>query len=266
MGWRTAIGRNGVASVAAEAGLGTRIQVGYTHYDLFGRGVRASANYRSRPASGTTFDRTAISELDVGIPLKGNHSLNIVAVNTTNRGSYLSFFYTEDATSIETSWLFNTLNDPVFPTSGRFVRSGVEFEQRRSESSGIVHFKDQAENISAVLTGDQYWLLSETSSLSGTFEIGTKQESFGDRWRAAIGTQYAKFLWRDVQRPHWRELRWETSLEVAHNIFSFSGDPGSSGISDSRTNSAGLSTGLKFRSKSSVLRLALTYQEVDRSR
>ncbi|HVR98632.1 MAG TPA: hypothetical protein VMW27_18595 [Thermoanaerobaculia bacterium] len=155
IGLRQFIGRSGVLFGALDTVEG--LQVGYTHYDLFGRGIVASAAFSGRAfccqylALSYGLDPSFVSwdfgsstraSLHLSIPLSVEHSLQMGASerrgDAGSRGEILNGgrnyldtwqeFSEGDLTyrTIEAKWNWDTTDHPLVPTRGFAVSAGIE--------------------------------------------------------------------------------------------------------------------------------------------
>lgn len=253
-GWRTSAGRFGVFSVAVDPVFDGKLQLGFSQYNLFGRNVQLQIGYLLEPlrdALDASQPKQQTLRLGLGIPLRGNHSLSFTSSYRQHRyrdafaptGSYESDF---DRIWADLSWIYNTIDDPVFPTSGRFLRGGVSYRQdelatrllfaQSPEPDLDVQRDAEGTEWRAGMVADFYRPISARDSLSlsltafagvGDYHVVANtlpelisQDSETDLWDASLTLGYARFLRRDVQKPRWRELRWENEVELFDSQFS----------------------------------------------
>jgi hypothetical protein len=152
-GARLFVGRSGVLFAALDSEEGA--QIGFTRYDLFHRGILASAGY-SRDVccvrevlplaldptfSFWSFDRSHKASLGLAIPLGGPQSVQISLSerrgDVAGRGSILiASPTTSPALFVEAGeltyqraegkWVFDTSDDPLLPTRGSSLSAGIE--------------------------------------------------------------------------------------------------------------------------------------------
>jgi hypothetical protein len=125
-GSRLLLGRSGVLHGAATSGEDNILDVGYTHYDLFGRGafIGGYLQYRKNEetfATLTTGDQIT-AQIIGGVALRGNHGLRAswtrtpatVDLGTPTQPSYVSDHFTVT----ELAWIYDSTDDATIPTSG----------------------------------------------------------------------------------------------------------------------------------------------------
>jgi outer membrane protein assembly factor BamA len=152
VGGRTFVGADGVAFAALDGAVG---EVGYTHYNLFGRRIFAGITYARQsscceglsfdnfsdsrlPSSGSTrqnFD-TQAARLDLGFPLAGNHSLRLGITRSESESSFdfrpgdpLGVASASDSSAkghaADLAWIYDSTDDPVVPHQGRVAGAGL---------------------------------------------------------------------------------------------------------------------------------------------
>jgi hypothetical protein len=152
-GARLFVGRSGVVFAAVDSREGA--QVGFTQYDLFHRGILASAGI-SRDAccvtevlplgldptfSSWSFNDTVRFSLGLAIPLSGPQSIQLAASErrgdhgteeeVLERRGVLGSLRSMSGDSLsyrraEAKWVWDTSDDPVVPTRGLSVSAGLE--------------------------------------------------------------------------------------------------------------------------------------------
>lgn len=139
IGGRLFLGRSGVVHGAATAGDAPAVNLGYTQYDLFGTGVFAAVllEYRELEYRGgnppprsvletSTQDRIT-TQLIAGVPIYGNHAIRASWTRepTIVRGLVgprrPSPFTVEHITTSELTYIYDSTDDPLFPSSGTSV-------------------------------------------------------------------------------------------------------------------------------------------------
>lgn len=285
-GHRSAIGAYGVLSAAVEPSSRGKVQLGYTQYNLLDRNIQLNIQYLFEPLFQRSNEDTDIqtTRIKLGFPLWGDHSL-WYQVSFQNLESQSSFDFLDEHVDRErveehwnhnVSWVFNSLDDPVFPRSGTFIRTGVEYKwidssYERTQSSGDfvekIRYSESWSQISAFVTADQYWSISKKDSLSISVDLAAFRDKYApnsgnntigtdiNEWTGVLSLGHSRFLYRDTQKPRWRELLWENSLGYYRRdvYLSFSDRwP----LEEFR-----LRTGLKYRTSWGVFGLAITYLE-----
>ena len=136
-GARRFLGRSGMLHGAASSnGDDPFYELGYTQYDLFGSGVFVAttveygADVAHNPPGDvvrSTFAERLTAQVVAGVPLRGNHALRAtfltvpvavsaeVPLEQQKPGESLKY---ERARTVELSWIHDSTDDPLFPTSG----------------------------------------------------------------------------------------------------------------------------------------------------
>lgn len=200
VGGRYFVGADGVAFGAVDGSVG---EIGYTHYNLFGRRIFAGVAYSRQssccdglrfdnfpdspvPSSGSarqTFDAQAV-RLDLGFPLAGNHTLRL-GITRSESDAHASFqpgdpFVVASVSdsnvhglSADLQWIYDSTDDPVEPHQGRVASAGVTATRIRDRD--VVHIAGEPEITDAStretrdvgIAGNlnQYWPLSPRNTL-----------------------------------------------------------------------------------------------------
>jgi hypothetical protein len=187
VGARLFVGRSGAVFAALDKREG--VQVGFTQYDLFHRGILASAGVSrdwccvtevlplglDPTFSAWTFDDTIRFSLGLSIPLGGAQSIQLAAserrgdrgdqqyVLALPRSEPISYFATVGTglsyRRAEAKWVLDTSDDPVVPTRGLSLSAGLE-ASRFAVGDGQLLIVEQPSGPTTVL-GDSLPLHSE---------------------------------------------------------------------------------------------------------
>lgn len=152
-GVRGFLGAHGVAFAALTSGEG--VQAGYSHYDLLGRRIVASAGWARQPLCCTTqifplgldpsFTRWSLRDterlsLELAFPVSGSHSLRLGVTELSagegdrgpvvldladDPGVFRDSFPRFRHRRAELRWVYDTTDDPVLPSRGRVASAGV---------------------------------------------------------------------------------------------------------------------------------------------
>ncbi len=318
IGRRFPAGRHGLF-YAALGGTDGTIQLGYTHYDPFGRGGVLGLSYGWADCAPETEDGVSSSDpgdsgcqtevlglgldptysswstlgyshrarLTLGIPIEGNHSLRLLtsyrftdlgirrqAVDTDRRR--FGRFENREDLELNFSWVFNSLDDPVFPGSGDIIEAGLDLKLMTADIRQFDLTGDAAEVVSGasstqvagVATGRHYWPIGDKQTLwvGGELLVGSSRvedlpgpdlELINQNsltWAAAASAGHGVFLTRIRDHGRWRDLRWESDLQI------FSHGLGTTPASaDFPGHGARISTGLTYRNTWGVMRLQVGY-------
>jgi hemolysin activation/secretion protein len=234
-------------------------QVGYTRYNLFGRGGFATvalANDISDESSGENYQ----GSFALGMPIAGNHSLRADLNWYRSKDKFANQSYQSDSRLLQLSWIYDTTDDPLFPTSGT----------RLSASAGYSEFEQKADNIFATerskseghdfgISGRRHWALTNRQSVSAELSgsWGEAESLFAEetsrQWSTGATLGHSMDLWGVEKTERIGDLRWETSLDVTS-----SHDDYPSFLRSSRIDGR-LTTGLAFRNAWGLLRLTFSY-------
>jgi hypothetical protein len=276
-GRRFSIGKYGVLFAAFDTD-DSILSVGYTQYNLAGRGILLDLSYAFESWS----SNSDAHRLDarVVVPVRTNQSLRFGASYVLERDRTDPFVFEgrfEDFGDLtgwvtEAAWTYNSLDDPVFPTTGllaegglRYSRLSQDFFLRSLEEGDVVverRGETSSESSSLRLQARRYWPVSPRNSLFAGIDTSfTNTDSSNplndlprrevDLWRNTVTVGHGMFLLSQRRKDAWRELRWET--EVQATFRDRSPDTGSdftSGV---------VSTGLAYRNGWGVFRLVAQY-------
>jgi len=177
IGYRHFIGRSGVVFAALDTKEG--VQVGFTRYDLFGRGIVASAGYSGLPPNFCCtsevlpygLDPTFVSwdwrdsahrlSLAVGIPLNQTDAIRLdwsrrdgegssrheVLATFRESGSFIDLADGVDVTldRAELKWVRDTSDDPVLPSRGFTLSGGLEWSSFETGTLRSLVFENNME-------------------------------------------------------------------------------------------------------------------------
>ena len=212
VGGRVFLGRSGVLYgsvgyhddlvIDGSDGLGSTL--GYTQYDLFGRGIVADVTFGDCCSSEVLpfgIDPTLTSwswgggtpiSLSLAVPLSPNRSFQAGWTEhkgeASNRRSVLDPYGTRSDYNIlegdqafrrmEARWVHDTSDDPVLPSRGTEVSAGLEYSRYQSGSlRAEQHFPDQppfevelpsfeGEQLAAIFGATRHWSLTPRQSVS----------------------------------------------------------------------------------------------------
>jgi hypothetical protein len=265
LGLREAVGSTGLL-FATVGNSNSLSQAGYTHYGLFGAGSFASVALAYDP-----LDHRWTPALSAGVALTVNQSLR-AAVSRTRKNDESGVFRleSEDRTA-ELDWLYDTTDDPFFPTRGNAAEATVayqSFEDRFREFDEATtrlgqklatltlsgHHRQpltERQSLSYGFTGSTYRFTASEQSL---FENGSTEPSFG--YQAAVEVGHAVDLWASERAQSWGKLRLENT--AAYVMASTARNFRSSDDIDP-LHQLSLRTALVYRSSWASVRLALLW-------
>lgn len=227
------------------------------------------------------------ARLILGVPIEGNNSFRLLAsyrwADSSLRRQALQtdprrFGIADGRTDVDlnASWVFNSVDDPVFPTSGRLLEAGLDFKLLQADitqfdlTSEVETLFGTADSMQAgaLFTGRWHRPLNPAHSLwyGGELFIGASRvsdlpsqdleliDNFTLAWTAAASFGHGAFIKRVREGKKWRDLRWDSTLQVFGNGLGSNPWPG-------RVPGYGFrfSTGLTYRNTWGVLRLQVGY-------
>jgi len=250
IGGRWFVGRSGVAYASTDRGIDERYSAGYTQYDLFGSRASLSvvAQYRDLTAATPDVSREARSsdhlalQISGAFPLFENQAIHAAWYRQTDpyiASDAVHFLHDDTA---ELSWIYDTTNDLVFPTSGVVAKAGVQ--SKKSYLIDGVRFDDRW-NRDAGISAAKYWELTPLQSAS---LHGSANSVVDHRYREyQLGGGYSASLWNRERTIHTGDLRLE--VEVNRNFLRYA-DATSYGTARA---------GLAFRNAWGVVRVDFRY-------
>lgn len=234
-------------------------QVGYTHYNLFGRGGFASVGLLKDLDDG--FGDIYLWSLSLGFPIVGNHSLR--ADLSASRSSYEFAGSTDKLESqfAELSWIYDTTDDPLFPTTGTKLVGSAGYGTSENDFGDLFNeFDSRSDARLFSLQGKRIWTLTPRQSVAA--ELGAMWRRYsGDVGFTIGGARYQSYstglshtlnLWGFEKTERIGDFRWENGISIQY-------DEGSDNSYDSRLLQASLRTGLAFRNAFGVVRVSLSY-------
>lgn len=209
VGFRQFIGRSGVVFAALDSSEG--IQVGFTRYDLLGRGIVASVGYSgilpdfccADEVVPYGLDPTFVSwswgdtgqrlSVDLGIPLSQKDALRLSASRRSGEGSSRSelfgqfrqgdFFVSagnESEVTLDRAgirWVRDTSDDPLLPTRGYTLSGGVEWSSL--ETGGLIGFRRENEYLPEPLPGQESEQIAAVASAARHWSVSPRQTVSG---------------------------------------------------------------------------------------
>lgn len=244
----------------AAVGDGEDLQAGYTRYRLLGRPALLRVAFSREaccavevlepgldPAFGTWTaaggsDRWSLT---LGVPLAGNHTLRLDAArletgSTVRRpagaapgsGQELSGV---ERRQVELAWVFDSTDDPAFPTRGDALTVGVglaRLEGAVAQDESRVAARSRRLGLSAF--GTRHWPLSPRQATSLSLKVLLSRSRIDDlpaggdpaaprfasgdvdALEAELGVRYSLALARRAPGRRGGELRWETVASVLY--------------------------------------------------
>lgn len=262
-----------------------------------------------------TFSRWSTDEsslrgtFTLGIPLGGNHSLRFEAwrFDTNGSGAFQGnrsqvigngftpggVLNTHDDLvdqAVELGWIYDSSDDPTFPTRGTTLSVTYQLRELRSDlftDVGVV-FDPVDGSIDLVPQGEQVDMRSQMHRLSATatrhwalaprhvvslalrvavgrsdvanIPIGPDELLLGDDldlFEGGLSLRHSTALWQGARHLKPRELRWETTLDLGWEQTS-----PTFGLSNNPLERRSLDSSLVFRNRWGIFRLGLSFVEV----
>ncbi|MFL6196760.1 MAG: POTRA domain-containing protein [Thermoanaerobaculia bacterium] len=208
-GARLFVGRSGVLFAALDSEEG--VQAGFTQYDLFHKGILASAGISRDDCcvreilpltldptfSFWSFGRSQKTSLSLVVPLGGRQSIQGVVSerrgDAANRQEVLVgsrrqnlYLYNGDLTyrRAEAKWVYDTSDDPLLPTRGVVMSAGLEAS--RFSGRGLEAFQSSpgsfeavpvhlpsfsSEQVVAALSGIRHWSVTPRQTVSASGRV-----------------------------------------------------------------------------------------------
>lgn len=290
------------------------VQLGLTRYQVLGHRVFLSLGLLRqgccpatvRPlgldptfSSWTSESDSTRGDFTLGMPLRGDHSLRFNASRFESpEGSRRLVLDPLDAGTldlhrdlvdqrVELAWIYDTSDDPDFPTEGRFLSLAYELREVRADfptssatspaatgpPAKVTTSRSQLHRL--VLVGTQHWPVTHRHTLSGSLRLssGTSDvENIPLEGQRVLSTQdltvfevnlvlrHSMRLWRASRQLDYQELLWENVFEVGHEGTSPSLD-----LLNNPLDRWSFRSSLAFRSTWGVFRLGLAVEDVGRN-
>lgn len=317
-GRRFSVGRYGVFYVALGGEDGS-LELGFNQYNLFDRSILLSVSYSVSNCEGVENPdgerggscRTDLYELgldptfstwsaegnshrfrlDLGVPIRGNQSVRFAgSFRRTDFGfrrqAYqpqpFGFYEFKDREEIRAnlSWIYNSVDEPVFPSRGRVLEAGINFNSLSADLQSVtllglrpdIEAAMSSAEIGLQFTGARYWPVTRSQSLSlrallflgrsDVEDVPTEGRALLtdelDVFRGTLAAGYAKFLRRSRSGSRWRDLRWESEVELLYGGTSPEFDQPENPIGGYR-----IGSGITFRNTWGVFRLRVNYLDLE---
>jgi hypothetical protein len=273
VGARLFVGRSGVLFGALDSEEG--FQAGFTQYDLFHKGILANAGFSTNdcciseplplgldPRFVTwTFTNSRRLSLNLSVPLGGRQSLQMTVSDRAGGAGLREEILVDQSASdlhergtadapgttdqgelsyrrAEAKWVYDTSDDPVFPSRGatlsagleasRFAAHGLVIEQRHSLTDLDPAPSFHSQQVLGAVSAVRYWPITPRQTISGVgrFAVGRSQvENLldGDRLvpsvdlnylQGSVRLQHSLTLQRSRGRGRVHDLRWENATEL----------------------------------------------------
>lgn len=302
VGSRLFVGRSGVLFGALDSEEG--FQAGFTQYDLFHKGILANAGFSTNvccvdeplplgldPRFVTwQFTNSRRLSLSVAIPLGGRQSLQM-AVSDRAGGAGLREEILIDPTvhergfinegelsyrRAEAKWVYDTSDDPAFPTRGSTLSAGLEASRFAAHGLVIGDPREApateaappftSQQVVTAVSAVRYWSITPRQTISGTGRIAVGRSQVdnllvGDRVLPSVDfdylggsarLQHSLTLQRSRGRGRVHDLRWENAAELGF-------ERNSPAVGPSPLRRFMIETALVYRDQWGRVRASLTY-------
>jgi hypothetical protein len=271
VGVRSFLGAKGVAHASVDFRGADRFNLGYTQYDVLGTRASIALLVQYRDYSfdfpevfdavgrrDTSFTDHVAWQITGAIPLFGNNAIRATWYRQRDPYTYRA---TDPRTlegrikiirlvfdHPEVSWLYDSTNDPLFPTSGTYIKAGVD--SRRGirfvpGPTGLTYDIEYDWNHELAGRIARYWELTPVHSISVSGDILTDNDREFQTYQLRAG--YSANLWGRERTIRYGDLRFEAEAE--RNLQHFS-EASSNGTARA---------GLAFRNSWGVVRLDFRY-------
>ena len=316
-GMRFFMGTYGVFFAAVSSN--ESVQLGLTRYQLFGRRVFASLGLQQQGCCPVTvrplgLDPTFSSwsnetdsttgNITLGLPLRGNHSLRFDATRFQSSDGSRRLVLDPVASGtlnrhqdmvdqrVEIAWIYDTSDDPNFPTRGHALSVAYELRELRADfpvaeidgdiqvdgadnglsTADVVTMRTQMHRL--VFVGTQHWPLSRRHTVSGSLRLAVGRSDLVnvpldglrvlsgddlDVFEANLTVRHSMHVWRARGQQNHQELRWENVLDVGYEETA-----PNFGLFNNPLDRWRFHTSLAFRSAWGVFRLGLAIEDVGR--
>lgn len=298
----------GTYGVFFAAVTGDSVQLGLTRYQLFGRRVFASLGLVRQSCCPVTVrplgldptfsrwlavDDSTRGTITLAMPLRGNHSLRFDAwrfqsidddlgtrVRVADRADFGDFDTHEDIIeqSIELGWIYDSSDDPTFPTRGSSVSLTLEIRELRADflsSQNPSRFSPlvmRSQMRRLIASGSHHWSPTPRQSFSATLRLaggfsdvenvplGQDRVLTGedlDLWEGGLTLRHTFDVWQRRNHSDW-ELRWENEIDLGYESTSPTFGQAFNPLHRWRIGSS-----LVFRSTWGIFRAGFSFVEVD---
>ena len=238
------------------------------------------------PSSWSTGEHTSRFRLSLGVPVRGNHSIRLRADSFHGDSgvrreafaplSTLSHSFKDRVNQeFDLTWIYNSTDDPIFPTSGKVLEAGLRHRTLEAELTdldlevlGSVSFKMKSELTGISLIGRFHRPLAMRHSLStgadlflGERDVRGLPDADGGLvanrtriWRAEAFLSHTSLLYQSQTRSNWRELRWIQRVTLFDG-----GESPEFDLGPNYLRGFEVTTELSFRTSWGVLSLGLSY-------
>ncbi len=247
LGVREFVGAGGLAFASIDKDAKS-YTAGYTQYDPFGRG-----SFVSLSVLGSRDGHDLAPMLSVGTPLSGNQSLRADLSWERSDFSAEGFTTRTDLRDVELSWIYDTTDDPLFPSRGLRLTAGPFYQSANTETREGLLPSGSERIVGLDASAARYWPLSARQSLGLLGSLVRQRQTVAtaglrlgplDEYTATLALIHSVSLWSGERTRRFGDLRWQTSAMETVN------HPG--GLNGTAFT---LQTGLAFRSTWAVIHL-----------
>lgn len=230
-------------------------QAGYTRYNLFGRGGFVSVALSTLLEE----DHAYRVSLSMGLPIVGNHSLRADLNWDETKDDFFDTSFRSESQRLGLAWIYDTTDDPIFPTSGIRLVADASYTQDEQEFREPFFIERRSQDLYTLGAGvRRHWALtprqSVSTALGGSWGEADESGAGGsfEQWSAIATLGHSMDLWGFEKTERIGDFRWENLLDVVSNDFE-------SGFFNSSSLEGRLTTSLVFRNTWGLLRLSFAY-------
>lgn len=317
-GRRFSAGRHGVFFIAAGGEDGS-VQLGYTQYNLLDRSILLGLSLAvtdcapeepsedNRGGSCRTdlyelgLDPTFSSwsadghsagvRLDLGVPVRGNQSVRFAGSFRSvssgfRRQTYdpdpFGFFDFDNLEELRAnlSWVYNSTDEPVFPTTGTVLEAGLNYSALTTDLQSVtlqgrrpdIRAAMDSRELGLQITSNRYWPILRDQTLSAELRLFLGRSDIEnaptegrqllsgdlDVFRGSLTAGYARFLKRTRAGSRWRDVRWESDVELLYR-----GTSPDLGQTENPVSGYRLGTGIALRNTWGLFRFKLSYLDLE---
>lgn len=263
VGGRWFVGSQGLVSASVQGfdRVGpAAAQVGYTRYNLFGRGGFATVALATDISDENDGSEAYQGSFSLGLPIVGNHSIRTNLLWLRSKDELGPQTSRSAFQSLDLSWVYDTTDDPLFPTSGTLLSGGGRYSRSEYEDEGpFFSGESTSDGPGLTVSARRHWALTHRHSVSANLlsswdESDTSTGGSFEEWRTTIAFGHSMDLWGFEKTERIGDLRWENTIQAVRTELdapSFRG----SGVEGR------LVTGLAFRNAWGLLRFTFSYAE-----
>src|SRR4028119_122802 len=198
-------------------------QVGYTHFNLFGRGGFATVGLA------TSVDDDAADgyqgSFSLGLPIAGNHSIRIdLSTQQLDYGRFAGVSFERESQAVDVAWIYDTTDDPLFPSTGIKVTGSLGYSTSLDTTNEDFFGRRESrfKGYQTELAARRHWALTPRQSigaeLGGQIDRGEDDENHVfagyTRYGGTAALLHSMDLWGFEKTERIGDFRWENAVRV----------------------------------------------------